>query len=108
MDSLHFTILPSHTSERAEQLLTALRDAVSTVKVTLSLSLSLSFNFEPSSRQTPPSLAPGQLASMAWLLGYPTKLSSTTSSWNSLTNFIPSSSSSCVGIETAIVLPVCS
>ena len=42
MDSLHFTILPSHTSERAEQLLTALRAAVSTVQVTLSLSFSLS------------------------------------------------------------------
>ena len=34
MDSLHFTILPSHTPDRAHQLLAALREAVSTVKVT--------------------------------------------------------------------------
>jgi sphinganine-1-phosphate aldolase len=41
MDSLHFSILPSHTPERAQQLLSALRQAVITVKVSLSPLLSL-------------------------------------------------------------------
>ena len=38
------------------------------------------------SRQTPPSLVPGQPVSTAWLLRYQTRRSSTTSSWNSLTS----------------------
>ncbi|CAI8032384.1 Sphingosine-1-phosphate lyase [Geodia barretti] len=38
MDSLHFSILPSHTPERAQQLLSALREAVTTVKANPALS----------------------------------------------------------------------